>query len=106
MAPRKSTLFFVVTVIQLLLLSALFGHARFRTTADLPELRSMTVMVRQLGLTDLCLFTEASYTRHPAMTDFSTPFQDSYGTPEHFPSGALISPPDHIVRKDHYGIHD
>lgn len=106
MAPRKSTLFFAVTAIQLILLAALFGHARFRTAAGLAEIRLMTGMARQLGLTDLCLFTEASYTRHPAMTDFNTPFQDSPGTMEHFPSGALLSPPDHIIRKNHYGIHD
>jgi len=106
MALRKSTIFFAAIVMQLLLLSVLFSHARFHKAAGLRDVQSMTEMVRQLGLTDLCLFTEASYTRHPAMTDFTTPFQDNPGTLEHFPSGALLSPPDHIIRKDQNGIHD
>lgn len=50
-------------------------------------------VVRALDLTDLCLFTEASYTRHLATTDLSTPFQDSPVSLEHFPSGALAPPP-------------
>jgi len=98
MTPRKSTIFCAIIFIQTLLLSALFFHARFRAEAGLPEMRAMAATVSRLGLTDLCLFTEASYTRHPAMTDFSTPFQDGPGIPEHFPSGALLSPPDHIIR--------
>ena len=53
-------------------------------------------LVRELGLTDLALFTEASYTRSLSQTDFSTPFQDSPLSFEHFPSGALVSPPRHL----------
>jgi len=53
-------------------------------------------LVRELGLTDLALFTEASYTRSLSQTDFSTPFQDSPMSFEHFPSGALVSPPRHL----------
>lgn len=96
MALRKSTLFFAVILLQLILAFSLLGHARFRMATDLPALRSMAEMSAQLGLSDLCLFTEASYTRHPAMTDFSTPFQNGHGIPEHFPTGSLIAPPDHI----------
>lgn len=50
-------------------------------------------LVRALGLTDLCLFTEARYTRHPAVADRHAAFQDHPGALEHFPSGSLAAPP-------------
>jgi len=50
-------------------------------------------LVRELQLTDLCLFTEARYTRHPSMADLHSAFQDHPMALEHFPSGSLVSPP-------------
>ncbi len=50
-------------------------------------------MVRRLELTDLCLFTEASYTRHLSQADLHTPFQDTPMSLEHFPSGSMVEPP-------------
>jgi hypothetical protein len=50
-------------------------------------------MVHRLGLTDLCLFTEARYTRHPSQADHFAPFQDHPQALEHFPSGSLLAPP-------------
>lgn len=52
-------------------------------------------LVRELGLTDLCLFTEARYTRNPSQADLHTPFQDHPMALEHFPAGTLVAPPDH-----------
>jgi hypothetical protein len=49
-------------------------------------------LVAVLSLTDLALWTEARYTRHPSMTDLFSPFQDHPGAPEHFPAGALFAP--------------
>jgi len=49
-------------------------------------------MVANLGITDLCLFTEAPYTRNPAVTDGHAPFQNHPLALEHMPSGALIRP--------------
>lgn len=46
-----------------------------------------------LLLTDLSIWTEARYTRHPSQSDLFTPFQDGPGTLEHFPSGTLGTPP-------------
>lgn len=54
-------------------------------------------LVRQLGLTDLALFTEARYTRHPSQADLNTPFQDHPLGLEHFPSGSLLAPPDTLA---------
>ncbi len=50
-------------------------------------------LTRELGLTDLCLFTEARYTRHLSQADWHAPFQDHPMALEHFPSGALVGVP-------------
>lgn len=49
-------------------------------------------MVRELGLTDLALFTEARYTRHYSQADLHTAFQDHPMAMEHFPSGSILLP--------------
>ena len=50
-------------------------------------------LVAELGLTDLCLSTEARYTRHLSQADLFAAFQDHPRSLEHFPSGALLPPP-------------
>jgi hypothetical protein len=55
--------------------------------------RTAAATVRRLGLTDLALFTEARYTRHPTQADRFAPFQDHPGALEHFPSGSVVGPP-------------
>ncbi|MGE5841832.1 MAG: hypothetical protein ACM335_06110, partial [Deltaproteobacteria bacterium] len=60
-------------------------------------------LVRGLGLTDLCLFTEASYTRHLSLADFHTAFQNSPMALEHFPSGSLVTHPQ-AARKTHENV--
>jgi hypothetical protein len=52
-------------------------------------------LTAQLGLTDLALFNEARYTRHPALADLHTAFQDGPSSLDHFPSGSLLTPPRH-----------
>jgi len=54
-------------------------------------------LVASLGLTDLCLVTEARYTRHPSLADRHAPFQDHPLALEHFPSGAILPPPPHLT---------
>jgi hypothetical protein len=56
--------------------------------------RAAAAMVRRLGLTDLALFTEARYTRHPTQADRFAPFQDHPGALEHFPTGSVVAPPE------------
>lgn len=53
-------------------------------------------LVAELGLSDLALFTEARYTRHPSLADYHAPFQDHPMALDHFPTGALIPPPAHL----------
>jgi hypothetical protein len=50
-------------------------------------------LVARLGLTDLCLFPEARYTRHPSQADLHSAFQDHPLGLEHFPSGSILPPP-------------
>ena len=57
------------------------------------EVEGRAALVRRLGLTDLALFTEARYTRHPSQADRFTPFQEHPSSLEHFPSGSLAAPP-------------
>jgi len=56
------------------------------------ELPARRQLVRTLSLTDLSLWTEARYTRHPAMADLFSPFQDHPAAFEHFPAGSLMAP--------------
>jgi len=51
-------------------------------------------LVHDLQLTDLALFTEARYTRHPSQADLHSAFQNHPTALDHFPSGSLRAPPD------------
>jgi len=79
------------------MLAAASSHARHTLLSAETWHSEQQQLVRTLGLTDLCLATEASYTRHPAMADRFVPFQDHPMAFEHFPSGSTIIPPPHLV---------
>ncbi len=98
---RKSNLFLLYLAVNILLLVVMFAHASMRKNKEMEVLREQEEMVRRLELTDLCLFTEASYTRHLSQADLHTPFQDSPMTLEHFPSGSLVIPPAGIGKTSH-----
>jgi len=90
---RRSNLFFLYLTINIILLLLMFVHASFKKEAGAKFIKEKTEIVQRLGLTDLCLFTEASYTRHLSQADLHTPFQDSPMSLEHFPSGSIAAPP-------------
>jgi hypothetical protein len=90
---RRSTLFLSFLGILVLLFAAAAIDAASRRVRSAEHLRSSSTLVRSLGLTDLCLFTEARYTRHPSQADLHTAFQDHPVALEHFPSGSLLTPP-------------
>jgi hypothetical protein len=54
-------------------------------------------LARWFAFTDPCVFTDARYTRHPSLADRHSPFQDYPLALEHFPSGSLIPPPEHLA---------
>lgn len=70
-----------------------FADAAMLRARRSPALAAEKEWAARLGLTDLCLFTEARYTRHPSQADLHSPFQDHPAAFEHFPSGSLVAPP-------------
>lgn len=95
---RKSQAFFSYVALSLLIAGALSIHAFYQQRANLELLDAKCRLVRTLDLTDLCLFTEASYTRHLTQADLHTPFQDAPISLDHFPSGSLVQPPASLRR--------
>ena len=95
---RKSTLFLWFLAICSAALFLIAIHARLAERKALPFRAERMAFVERDGLTDLCLFTDARYTRNPAVADFSTPFQDHPASFEHFPSGSIIGPPKQVTR--------
>lgn len=95
---RLSGWFILLLSAGLALCLAMLLHARSSAADRRDEQLERARLVRTLGLTDLCLFTEARYTRHPAMADLHAPFQDHPFAFEHFPSGSLVTPPETLQR--------
>ncbi len=81
-------------------LAVLFVSSAWTVSSKREPLRKKRETVARLGLSDLCLFTDARYARHPAIADLFSPFQDHPRSLEHFPSGSLVGPPDHVRRYD------
>ena len=75
-----------------LALAATWAVSAAWVTADRPALARRAELVERLGLTDLALFTEARYTRHPSQSDRHSAFQDHPFAFEHFPSGSVLPP--------------
>jgi len=94
---RKSTVLFITQGILLALLCALFVHAAVATRNAAARIEANRSIVSELGLTDLCLFTDARYSRNPSVADLNTAFQDYPMSFEHFPSGSLMPPPPHLT---------
>lgn len=89
---RKSTLWFLYLAGIFILLFIAFARGTYEREQSYESLQATAKLVRDLELTDLCLFTEARYTRHPSQADLHTPFQDHPLSLEHFPSGSLVTP--------------
>ena len=101
---------YYLTLISILLgsLGVLLTWAHFSSSDFLVEtLPQRNRLVIVLSLTDLSLWTEARYTRHPAMSDLFSPFQDHPAAFEHFPAGAFLTPsgsrPETTLRIRHQG---
>ncbi len=99
MLIRRSSVALTILVVLGLLTFLTLLHAHFSDNQAQSTLKRS--MVGSLGLTDLCLFTEARYTRHPSQADLHSAFQDHPLALEHFPSGSLLSPPE--ILTEHYG---
>ena len=89
---RNSSWFFWGITGEVLLLGLLLLHASFSENARQGSIEQKAGLVENLRLTDLCLFTEARYTRHLSQADLNTAFQDHPLSLEHFPSGSFTQP--------------
>lgn len=92
---RPSTLLFAALGLLALAFGGVFVDAAWLGAQRAGDVAEMRVLAAHLGLTDLALFTEARYTRHPAQADLHSAFQDHPLALEHFPSGSLMTPPRH-----------
>jgi hypothetical protein len=91
---RKSSLYLGLSAAGMIVLGLLaFLHPAVNSHEHGEQLRQSQQLVKELLITDLCLFTEARYTRHLSQADLHAPFQDSPMSMEHFPSGSLVAPP-------------
>ena len=92
---RKSSLYLILVILAVASLCALLAiHPRLTADTFQSRVAEEKRLVRDLALTDLCLFTEARYTRHLSQADLHSPFQDHPVSLEHFPSGSLVLPPE------------
>jgi hypothetical protein len=89
----------VVTVLLLLLgaFTLILADAGRLRAGRAPAVEERVALVRHLALTDLCLFTEARYTRHLSQADLHSAFQDHPTALEHFPTGSLVTPPPNLT---------
>jgi len=91
----RHRLFLLLTAVELAVVAGLVTRARGQaadsTVSLVPAKRAMAA---RLGLTDLAIWTEARYTRHPSQTDLFSPFQDFPSSFEHFPAGSVVGVPD------------
>jgi hypothetical protein len=97
---RKANAFLLFVAAMVLILAFIFVHAHRRIESDFPRLQQLGLIVGHYGLTDLCLATDARYTRHPSQADWHTAFQSHPMALDHFPSGSLIRPPDRLRKID------
>lgn len=96
---RKSTLYLaVLTTCVSVLILILTVHPLWMRDAFRLTQKKNRQMVRSLQLTDLCLFTDARYTRHLTQADRFAAFQDHPGALDPFPSGSMVRPPDTLSR--------
>jgi hypothetical protein len=89
---RNSSIFFLSILSEAVLLGLLLTQASFSEAPQSDTLEHKASLVKNLRLTDLCLFTEARYTRHLSQSDLNTAFQDHPLSLEHFPSGSFTQP--------------
>lgn len=95
----KADLFLLCMALLTLVFSSLCIHALVRQRLDAPMTAFNRGLVDRYALTDLCLFSEARYARHPSQSDLHTAFQDHPGCLEHFPAGGMAGLPATLRRR-------
>lgn len=88
----KTWFWAIIMAIEALVLVFWVAGASLRQRQMLPAITANRQLAHGLMLTDLALWTEARYARHPSQADDFAPFQDFPGAIEHFPAGAIVPP--------------
>jgi hypothetical protein len=89
---RHSTLFLLFVSLFLLLQLLLQVDNSTKRSARMIARQEMSTISEHLGLSDLCLATDARYIRHLSLTDPVAPYMDHPGAVEHFPTGSFWRP--------------
>lgn len=89
---RLSTTSLSVLAVALAAALATLVDAALRFDPEARARRNRAALAETLQLSDLSLFTEARYTRHPALADLHSAFQDHPAALDHFPSAAWMPP--------------
>jgi len=83
--------FNVLLILTFVVMCLVGAHLRSQRLQNLwPAQRELA---RSLQLTDLAVWTESRYTRHPSQADRFAPFQDLPSSLEHFPAGSVVPAP-------------
>jgi len=90
-AMAKHRVFLTLTLLEIGLLAGLLAQGRTAARrASAVEVPARRAVAQRLGLTDLALWTEARYTRHPSQADLFSAFQDFPSSLDHFPAGSVV----------------
>lgn len=89
---RRSLFFCIFLLGGTLILALLLQQGIDAASASAEQTLAKRQLVQRLGLTDLAIWSEARYTRHPSQADLFTAFQDYPGAFDHFPAGSIIGP--------------
>jgi len=103
LAMRKSTNYLCTLSLLMLLFGMMLLHAGLERRQARGMILQIAGEVKTLGLTDLCLFLEARYSRHPSQADRHSAYQDHPLSLEHFPSGSLLLPPFPVHERSAHG---
>ena len=90
---RPSHILLIILLVLFFVDISLFIHSQRLKKELKSDEEIQKIAVAGLGLTDLCVATEARYTRHPAVSDPMAPFMDHPGALEHFPTGSFWAAP-------------
>lgn len=90
---RRTTIVFGLLAAGCVTLALQGLHSQLKFASGQVRMAHSAELVRGAGLTDLALFTEARFTRHPSLADLHTAFQDNPMSFEHFPSGTFAPRP-------------
>lgn len=89
---RPACRLFIILMILLVINGGLYAYGNYKKARKASRAHVLNITTAGLGLTDLCVATEARYTRHPAVSDPMVPFMDHPGAIEHFPTGSFWAP--------------